>query len=99
MTALPSLASLVRLRAVLVTGKGGVGKTTVAASLARSFAASGKRVLCTEIAADEAATSPLAEAFGIEHLRDEPIEVGSNLRVASSQTGNRASQFPYIALP
>ena len=43
------------LRAVLVTGKGGVGKTTLTASLARYAAAQGKRVLCAEMAGAAAA--------------------------------------------
>jgi anion-transporting ArsA/GET3 family ATPase len=44
---LPS--SLLDRRLLLVTGKGGVGKTTVAASLAWSAAESGKRVLVCEL--------------------------------------------------
>jgi arsenite-transporting ATPase len=75
--------SLLPLRAVLVTGKGGVGKTTVAASLARWFAANGRRVLCAELSAEDAATSPLADALGLERLKDEPIDVAENLRAAA----------------
>lgn len=77
------LKSLLPLRAVLVTGKGGVGKTTVAASLARYLAASGKRVLACEIASEGAAASPLADALGIEALAEEPVEIGQNLKAAS----------------
>lgn len=40
-----TLASLDDLRFLYVTGKGGVGKTTVCAALARAMAARGKRVL------------------------------------------------------
>lgn len=77
------MKSLLSLRAVLVTGKGGVGKTTVAASLARWFAASGRRVLCAELSAEDAATSPLADALGITTLKDEPTPVAENLRAAA----------------
>lgn len=78
-----ALKSLLSLRAVLVTGKGGVGKTTVAASLARYSAASGKRVLVAEIASEGTATSPLADALGIEALTEEPVEIAPNLKAAS----------------
>lgn len=83
MLAVMRLKSLLPLRAVLVTGKGGVGKTTVAASLARYLAASGKRVLACEIASEGAAASPLADALGIEALAEEPVEIGQNLKAAS----------------
>jgi len=72
---------LLRRRVLLVTGKGGVGKTTVAASLGRAAAAAGKRVLVAEISyesprdAEEASatiTSPLAGAFGLGTFADEP---------------------------
>jgi len=76
------LKRLLPLRAVLITGKGGVGKTTVAASLARFAAASGKRVLCTEIAAEGATSSPLGDALGVTDLTAQPKEIAPNLRVA-----------------
>jgi anion-transporting ArsA/GET3 family ATPase len=68
------------LRAVLVTGKGGVGKTTVTASLARYAASQGKRVLCAEMVGDPAASSALADALGVEHLDIEPVSVAPNLK-------------------
>jgi anion-transporting ArsA/GET3 family ATPase len=75
--------SLLPLRAVLVTGKGGVGKTTVAASLARFAAQAGKRVLVTEIVNEETATSALADALGVAKNTEEPREIGPNLRIAA----------------
>lgn len=77
-----ALSPLGDLRAVLVTGKGGVGKTTVAASIARRLAALGRRVLVAEIASEEAAASPLADALGLERLTDEAAPVAPNLRAS-----------------
>ena len=71
---------LLPLRAVLVTGKGGVGKTTVAASLARFAAGQGKRVLCAEMVGDLTSNSALADALGVEHLAAEPVTVAPNLK-------------------
>ena len=68
------------MRAVLVTGKGGVGKTTVTASLARYAASQGKRVLCAEMVGDPAASSALADALGVEHLDVEPVSIAPNLK-------------------
>jgi anion-transporting ArsA/GET3 family ATPase len=77
------MKSLLPLRAVLVTGKGGVGKTTVAASLARFAAQNGKRVLVTEIANEDATSSALADAMGVEKITDQPKEIAPNLRLAA----------------
>jgi anion-transporting ArsA/GET3 family ATPase len=46
-------ASLLERRLVIVTGKGGTGKTTVAAALAVAAAAAGRRVLLAEVGRDE----------------------------------------------
>jgi anion-transporting ArsA/GET3 family ATPase len=54
------VTSLVDLRLVTVSGKGGVGRTTVAAALARAAAAAGKRVLI----AASAPTDRLGRLFG-----------------------------------
>jgi arsenite-transporting ATPase len=77
------LKSLLPLRAVLVTGKGGVGKTTVAAAIARFAAQSGKRVLVTEIANEEATSSALADALGAPGISEEPREIAPNLRLSA----------------
>jgi anion-transporting ArsA/GET3 family ATPase len=60
---------------LIVTGKGGVGKTTVAAALATRLADSGRRVLAVELAADRG----LAPLFGQATLPTKPISVGTRL--------------------
>jgi len=83
-----TIEKLLQRRVLLVTGKGGVGKTTVAASLGRAAAAAGKRVLVAEISyesprdAEEASatvTSPLAGAFGLDTFADEPRLIDTGL--------------------
>ncbi len=80
-----ALADILSRRVLLVTGKGGVGKTTVTAALAREAAAAGKRVLAAEISyespreagdAKATLTSPLATAFGVAPLVDDPRRIG-----------------------
>jgi arsenite/tail-anchored protein-transporting ATPase len=84
---------------VLVTGKGGVGKTTVAASLARYVSQAGKRVLVTEIGSEDATTSALADALGIPKLTDQPVEIAPNLRVASLAPSLGHQRFLRDVLP
>lgn len=62
------------MRIVLFTGKGGVGKTTVACATALRIAATGKKTLL--MSTDPAHS--LADAFGLE-LGPEPQEVAVNL--------------------
>ena len=61
---LPTKA-LIDLKFVIISGKGGVGRTTVAATLARVAVAAGKRVLVAE----STTTDRLARMFG----RSEPL--------------------------
>jgi len=93
------LKSLLPLRAVLVTGKGGVGKTTFAASLARFAAQSGKRVLVAEIGGEDAATSALADAVGAAKITEEPQEIAPNLRIASLAPALGHQRFLRDVLP
>jgi Mrp family chromosome partitioning ATPase len=79
MTVGPLLDHLLARRTVLVTGKGGVGKTTVAAGLSRAAAARGKRTLCAEVSYEKSATSPLAKALGTSEFHEEPRSLSENL--------------------
>jgi len=62
-------------RVALITGKGGVGRTTVTAALARAAAAQGLRVLITEIAEPDGDYTPLARIFGRDNLPVEPEQL------------------------
>jgi anion-transporting ArsA/GET3 family ATPase len=62
-------------RLLFVTGKGGVGKTTVAAALAQHIAARGRRALVVEMAADRS----LAVLFGRAALPTEPVRLAAGL--------------------
>jgi arsenite/tail-anchored protein-transporting ATPase len=74
-----ALADLSTRRLVIVTGKGGVGKTTVAAAMARAWARSGQRVLAAEITAHEDTPSALQELLGGPRPHDEPVFAGGNI--------------------
>ena len=62
-------------RLLFVTGKGGVGKTTVTAALGWSIAAQGGRTLLVELAADRG----LARLFGVAKLDGTPARLAKNL--------------------
>ena len=62
-------------RFLFVTGKGGVGKTTVTAALATGLAARGRRVLVTAVDAKER----LSTLFGVPPLPTEIARIGDNL--------------------
>lgn len=71
-----SLGDLLSSRRVVITvGCGGVGKTTVAASLALAAARSGRRVLCLTI--DPA--KRLATSLGLREMRSEAQEIPPEL--------------------
>ncbi len=74
-----SLLQLALRRAVVVTGKGGVGKTAVTAALGRAWAKAGKRVLLAEIVPHPETPSQLALALGSTAPTEEPAPVAENL--------------------
>lgn len=76
---------------IFVTGKGGVGKTTVAAALARVAAASGRRVLVCEMDAK----GDLAAALGAreEALGFAPREVSTDLWAMTMSTEESLREY------
>lgn len=67
--------SLLSKRVVLITGKGGVGRSSVTAALAGVAQSAGRRVLVTDIGADGADYSPLARHFGLDRFPSKPEEL------------------------
>jgi anion-transporting ArsA/GET3 family ATPase len=88
----PDRQSIWDRRLILVTGKGGVGKSIVTAALARAAHAAGRRVLVAEVTPDVSTYSRLLAHFG--HATDkgeEPFQIEPRLfgaRITPS-TGHR----------
>ncbi|MFL6238035.1 MAG: ArsA family ATPase [Actinomycetes bacterium] len=78
------------MRVLLFTGKGGVGKTTVAAATAAHAASQGRKTL---VISTDAAHS-LGDAFGVDTTssRGEPVEVDTGLAVQQVDTQRRFEQ-------
>src|SRR5437879_12824401 len=74
----PLRLPLLSQRLVVVTGKGGVGKTTVTAALAYAAAASERRVLAVEVG-----RGSLGSLLGGLHIGAEPTRVRAGLAAAS----------------
>ena len=81
--------NLLEHRLLFVTGKGGVGKTTVAAALARLAARSDKRVLVCEMDAK----GSLAAAFETAPLAFAPRELSPNLFAMSMNTEDSLREY------
>lgn len=77
-----TLQTLLSREVLLVTGKGGVGKSTVAQALARRAAAEGKRVLLVELEA----VSRAAPLFNLAQPGPHPQTVAPNLQLAVLDT-------------
>lgn len=67
-------------RLVLITGKGGVGRSTVSAALAQVARRAGKRVLLTEVGDGGDDYSPLAQRFGINQLPRKAAEIAPGIQ-------------------
>jgi len=80
--------SLGSQRLVIVTGKGGVGKTTVAAAFARAAAASGRKTLAVEVGEGR-----LAQLLGAQALGAEPARVAPALSAARIEPEGALADF------
>lgn len=94
-----SLLDLVQRRCIIVTGKGGVGKTTVTAALGRGFSRRGKRVLLAEIVPNADTPSQLYEALGGRKPTEEPQLLAENLWVSLLTPTMGHLRFLQDALP
>lgn len=74
---------------VLITGKGGVGRSVMTAALAKLAAKRGRRVLVTEVGDEGDDYSPLARHWGRERLprHPEPLEENVHGAVLLARTG------------
>ena len=98
-----TFAELIDKRIVLVTGKGGVGRTSITAALARIAADAGRRVLVTEIGEPGGDYSPLARLYGRDTLPAKPEQLepgvcGSLLWSKAGHTRFLESVLPVPAL-
>ena len=89
-----ALPALLDRRLLFVTGKGGVGKTSVATALAVLAAAGGKRVLLCEIDAK----GGLADVLETEPLRYAPREVLPRLHAMSMDTEESLKEYLKLQL-
>jgi anion-transporting ArsA/GET3 family ATPase len=71
---------LLTRRIILITGKGGVGRTTMTAAIARAAVNVGRRVLIAEIGQPDGDYSPLARIYGRETLPDKIEELEPGVR-------------------
>ncbi len=94
-------------RVVLVTGKGGVGKTTVAAGLARAAVREGRRATLIEFGDGESGKRVLGPRSGVEHkvvtsqkaIQAASDELFGSAIVARAVTGNFAVKRMLRAAP
>jgi CO dehydrogenase maturation factor len=81
---------------IAVTGKGGVGKTTIAATLARLYAAEGRRVYAADVDSD--ANLGLALGFPEEEL-EELVPISKMRKMIEERTGADKSNTFYKINP
>jgi anion-transporting ArsA/GET3 family ATPase len=89
----PARLPLGSQRLVVVTGKGGVGKTTVTAALARAAARAGRRVLAVEVGRGR-----LGALLGVDHLGHEPKRVDTGLAAATIEPEEALADFVHGVL-
>ncbi len=77
----PLMEALLDKHVLLITGKGGVGKSTVAAAMARLASERGRRVLLLELES----VSRVGPLFGLAAVGPQPQQAADNLWVACLQ--------------
>jgi hypothetical protein len=93
------LESLWNRRAVLISGKGGVGKTTLAAALAVAAARSGRPVLLVELSPDEGGPSTLGSLLGARDAGPRVTEVRPHLGFVRLSAAEGHRRFLEDTLP
>jgi anion-transporting ArsA/GET3 family ATPase len=89
------MSALADLRLVVLSGKGGVGRTTVAAALARAAAAGGKRVLIAQTDAAER----LGPLFGrAEPIGDRVVPVASGIDAVNMTPKSALHEYGLMVL-
>lgn len=91
---MPDRPHLLDRRLLFVTGKGGVGKSTIASSLALLAANEGKRTLVCEVDAK----GNLAEFYGTPPLKFTPTEVQSRLFAMTMDTEESLREYLKLQL-
>ncbi|MBA2347909.1 MAG: AAA family ATPase [Solirubrobacterales bacterium] len=91
----PTAKDLLQRELIFVTGKGGVGKTTVAAGLGMALAAAGRRTIVCEVGAQRRLPALYGRGVGDAQRAKEQHEEGEELRLddelwATSVDPNRA---------
>lgn len=86
-------------RALLISGKGGVGRTTVTAALAMAAARSGKRVLIAEIGEPDEDLAALGRLFGRQTLPADPVPLARNVDGVMLWSRKGHERFLRMVLP
>ena len=89
------LSSLLGRRLLFVTGKGGVGKTTLVAALGLLASRSGKRVLLCELDTDPS----LRRIFGVPAIGFETVRLGDNLDACNLMASDCMRAFVQRVVP
>jgi anion-transporting ArsA/GET3 family ATPase len=84
-----AIGSVIDRRLLVITGKGGVGKSTIAASLALLAARHGKRVLLVEVDAK----GNLTDAFEHRRVGYRPVEVHPGVLVMTMSTEESLKEY------
>jgi len=82
------------LKFIVVVGKGGVGKSTMAASLALAHAAAGKRVLLAMCNAKER----LSYMMGVEPIGHEIVQVAERVHAVNMEPGAALEEYGLMIL-